>query len=516
MYRIRALIRFDIKSMLLTMYLTAVWIAYIVVFVTDKVSDLILLIICVGICTYVVSHVILNVVKKMDFNPINERCFKHKVTMFVLCTVICFICMMIWYIGYNPGAFSPDSIAQYKQVISGNYNDWHPVWHTLIFFALPLTLTGRIESIVLFQMVCFSFSIGYMSMVIYKYMGKWKSFIAVAFILLNPYTGCILLYPWKDVGFAIVGLLSMAMMVEVYLSDGEWLYGWWKYILLGAALANMILFRHNGILFSAFALVGLLFNLNKIKWLRVAVVMAAFLITVKGPVYRILNVEEPDSRISESVGLPLTVIGNVMKENPVAMDEEMLDFAYSIAPYELWQKQYVCGNFNAIKFAGGDLTVVNESSIGEIMRITVKCFIYAPKASFRAFFALTDMVYGLENGMEGYVYPEIIQNDYGIQYKGNENVYGFLESYRSLMTRTSFRYISSIGFTILIMIVVMLGKNSLRKREDQKKILLCIPILTYNFGTMLLLTGPDSRFFYISYLVCPLVVCLAVRRKENE
>ena len=80
--------------------------------------------------------------------------------------------------------------------------------------------------------------------------------------------------------------------------------------------------------------------------------MAAFLITVKGPVYRILNVEEPDSRISESVGLPLTVIGNVMKENPVAMDEEMLDFAYSIAPYELWQKQYVCGNFNAIKFAG--------------------------------------------------------------------------------------------------------------------------------------------------------------------
>lgn len=111
-----------------------------------------------------------------------------------------------WFIARCPGAFSSDSISQYGQALSGVYNDWHPYWHTLVFFTLPLKLTGQAASIVLLQMVYFALALGYSALVVYKIAGLRIGIISLMYVLLNPYTGHILLFPWKDVGFAIAGL----------------------------------------------------------------------------------------------------------------------------------------------------------------------------------------------------------------------------------------------------------------------------------------------------------------------
>ena len=54
---------------------------------------------------------------------------------------ISFFVLFIYYAAYFPGAFPTDSIAQYQQVITGKYSDWHPVLHTLFSFWLPLKIT---------------------------------------------------------------------------------------------------------------------------------------------------------------------------------------------------------------------------------------------------------------------------------------------------------------------------------------------------------------------------------------
>ena len=49
------------------------------------------------------------------------------------------------------------------------------------------------------------------------------------------------------------------------------------------------------------------------------------------------------------------------------------------------------------------------------------------------------------------------------------------------------------------MVLAILGNMQWGSWKCWKKKLLCIPILIYDFGTMLLLTGDDSRFFFITF-----------------
>ena len=515
MNKLKNVMKPTLNVILLSLYLMMVWTTYIYIFVTDMKSYLLPLLLFMGIVVYAVSSIVLSYVKKMQFPTMEEMTFKRKAMVFGLTTFISFGIMMIWYIAYYPGAFSPDSITQYGQAVAGSYNDWHPVWHTLVFFTLPLKLTGQVSAIVLFQMIYFSLAMGYMGMVLSKRAGVGCTIVVEAYILLTPFTASIILYPWKDVGFAIAALLAMCMMTEIFFTEGEWAGKWWRCILLGLALANATLFRHNAILFTAFALIALIFHMNKKRWMIVAVTMVAFVVAIRGPVYHFLQVEDPGSRTSECMGVPLTVIGNVAKETPEAFDEEMAEFAFSIASPEDWQNYYQCGNFNSIKWDAAELTVVDDTSPWKILQITAKCFARSHKSSLRALFALTDMVYGLEVGLEGDFVLEITENHYGISYAGNEELAAFLQTYKALMSQTIFKYFRNIGFTMVLMLIAMLGRSNLRKWADWKKIFLCLPIFAYNFGTMLLLTGPDSRFFYVSFLVCPLVICVSMKQREE-
>ena len=43
---------------------------------------------------------------------------------------------------------------------------------------------------------------------------------------------------------------------------------------------------------------------------------------------------------------------------------------------------------------------------------------------------------------------------------------------------------------------------------------MAVPLLAYDYGTMLLLTGPDSRFFFITFLVTPLLIVYALCEGE--
>ncbi len=70
-----------------------------------------------------------------------------------------------------------------------------------------------------------------------------------------------------------------------------------------------------------------------------------------------------------------------------------------------------------------------------------------------------------------------------------------------------FKYVFQYtGIMNLAVLCSVLAKNNLKKTGGWKRSLFALPLLAYNFGTMLLLTGADFRFFYVSFLVCPVVV----------
>ena len=284
--------RTNINSVILAVYIFIVWSAYIYINRSSRAIGLFVFLTIALIVSLIIAGKIIAVVQKFEIKC-NEPHSVKKTTVFFSFFAISLFVMLLWFWGFFPGAYPIiDVIWQYKQALEGSYNDWHPFWHTIVFYTFPVKLTGKLYSVVLFQMIYFSLLMGYMGMAIYKHSSLKISLISIAYILLNPFTGWMLIYPCKDVGTAITGCLSMIMAMEAYFSK-EWTKKWWRLVVLGIMLANTTLFRYNAILFTLVLAIALVFFLDKKQFLIMFSTFIIFVFIVKVPVYKMLNVENP-------------------------------------------------------------------------------------------------------------------------------------------------------------------------------------------------------------------------------
>lgn len=503
--------KYRINTVLLTLYLFLIVFSFIFLFVTDKTVVMCILAPVLIAGLWFLSDRILYMISKVEFNAAGVKNIRP-VTVFLVSSVGSLIILGIWFAGYLPGSFQGDCINQVGQALSGTYKDWHPVWHTVLFYTIPLKITGgRLWSMTFFQMVWFSLMMGYLVTAIYEYRGIGCGTVVWIYIMLNPYTGQMLLYPWKDNAFTIAGALAFIMAFKIRFSDGKWADNIWKCVTLGFALSSCTIFRHNAVLLTVPLTIALTFFVSKKSW---GVIVLSFILTfalIKGPVYSFLDVEHTPQSVVQSVGLPMAVIGNVVIETPELLDEEIAEFAYDIADRSQWEKEYELGNFGVMKYYGDiNLQPIEDAGTISVFRMALKCLIRSPKAGFKALFALTDIVYGIDIKDEGYIGSQITKNDYGIIYGGNGKIADILLAYYKLVRLHGFNYFRQFAFAILSFITVILAKCDLKKVDDRKLMGLCAGIIIYSFGTMLLLTSADSRFFYIDYLLCPLAILMII------
>lgn len=150
-----------INAIIMAFYLMCVWTAYIYLNVTSVKEYIILFMIIIYIFSYGITNFIIQKICNKTYMATNatEKNLKYIFLFFSLITVGV---LLIWYVGYFPGGWSPDSIKQYEQAVTNTYNDWHPIWHTLLFFKLPITIFGKTSSIILMQIFYFALLMGYM------------------------------------------------------------------------------------------------------------------------------------------------------------------------------------------------------------------------------------------------------------------------------------------------------------------------------------------------------------------
>lgn len=509
----------DPAALISSIYFSIVWMTYIYLNLTKNVILVLMLTCCLGAASYFVLGIIIEKLRKAEGLKPHELSRKKKITIFLAFLILTFLFRLLWIFAYYPGAFEYDHIVQYAQALCGSYNDWHPVWHTLLFFTIPLKIFGKPAAIIILQNIYLSLVLAYMAVTITEIWNGIAAIIAAAYILLNPFTSFIMLFPYKDVAFALGGLFCSIMGVKLVLKRQE-TYKLWKLIFLGVMLSWTTLFRHNAILFTAPLLAVLIFHLDRKTWLKIFVPFIVSLIVIKVPIYGALGVEKPDKRVLETTGLPITVIGNVAKETPFRLDEELSELAYSIIPQEKWDEEYKSGNFNSIKWFNPDLdySAVEAKGYLGMLRLMIKCFKISPCASFNALFALTDVVYGFETGLEGFRWPFIFPNDYGIEYTDMRipQFTTIVDLYSIFVNGTIFRYFNTLGVALFVMLAVGLSRLKFNDWASWKKAFMLAPIFCYNFGTMLLLTGPDSRFFIITFLTAPLFILFSLCNGGND
>ncbi len=502
------------NRIILTIYLCLIFVAFIDVYVTDDVRILAVGTAAFAIVVYLISGFILDHISciKMKTKDSDRAAGRNRLKTFIIFAGITLAVMLLWFAGYCPGSFQGDCLSQVRQAMTGKYSDWHPVWQTLLIYTIPLKITGGwFGSMTFFQMIWFSLAAGYMCTVMEAHAGRPATVLAWAYIVLNPYTGQMMLYPWKDSAFAIAGLVSMTMTAQIIFGDDNWKTGWIRFVLFGIMLANTSLFRHNAILFTIPLIIALLFNMERRHWCKVVVSFIAFMLLIKVPVYNLLDVYREPQSVVQAVGLPMNIIANVAKETPELLDEETADFIYKIAPQETWESKYQLGNFGVIKYyCDINEQIIEDTGTIPIHIMGLKCFAYSPGPAVRAFFATTDIVYGIDILDRGHIGTQIETNDLGIHEQGNNAIANMLEIYYKIVRLHGFNYFRQTAFSLLLILVFALSVYHLNLWKDWKKILLILPVFSYAFGTMLLLTSPDSRFFYIIYPICPVILMLII------
>ncbi len=486
-------------------------------------GDFSLLYFSVGCCltvlfAAVVSMICVRLVSRAEFpRPRNSsgRGFR------VLCFVLPLAVFLLYYLAYYPGSFSVDSFNQYQQVLTNQYNDWHPVLQTLLAFKIPLLMTGGwVGSIMLFQVLAFAAALGYSFCIMEGIAGRRFTLVAMAYILLNPLTGNIATYPWKDTTFAIGALLSVAFAVRIFDTGGSWLRRKCNFALFVAVLAVTTVCRHNGILFTIPLLSAVFLQLDRKRVLALTLAVAAAVLLVKGPLYAALQVEKPENRQVEALGLPMTIIGGAVTMAPEKTDPDILDFAYQIAPKEVWEKSFHRGSFNSVKFeSSSGLSVIEEYGTGKVLDMTWRCIRNTPYVSAVSVLTLTEGLYAFTGRNPASITPAVNGgNPYGIELSpiipGALELINAAQSYITKFLPHVFLY---YGAAHLVLVLTVLAKCRLNRLRDWKKILFVLPVFCYNYGTAVLLSGYDDipRFFYYTLPVLP-VLLLFFFREEKE
>ncbi len=508
-----------VNRILLTLYMMIICLSSVYLYVTHNKLFLAGITAVLAIVFFVLSKYIFRFLKSLSIKRTDEVSARSRGIVFAVSALGCLVILLIWFTAYFPGSYGDDIISQLGQAYTGRYDSWHPVWHTLLFFTFPLKLTGKVWSIVLFQMVYFALATGYMCMVVYRYAGTGWAAGVWAYLCLNPITGYILLFPFKDVAFAIFCMIAMTMAAEIYFTRGI-RCGIGRSILIGVVMAHATLFRYNGILFTGFLLLILILYTDKRKWVIMAVSFALTYLIVSGPVYDMMGVVKSETETVQKVGLPMSVIGNAVKETPDIIDEDTREFAYSYSPAEVWEERYSRGNFNLMKYGGVyNPDIIEETPVLDIVKMAAGCVVDSPQASFDAVFALTDFVYGLDLQDKADIdiaVNTIIDNDYGLEPAGNGTLAAILERYYSIIKLKGYNFPRKLGFALLAVVSVVLANLKWFSCNSLKRVILCVPILAYDFGTMLLLSGHDARFFYLSFAVCPLVFIIVEYDKITD
>lgn len=508
-----------INGLLLILYSSLVFSAYSVS-VNDTDIGIIRGVVLSVVSSVILCPIVLKALKKYDFNKLlSTKEPNNSIKLRVLFFAVPFAVFLIHYIAMYPGAFSADSVYQMQQALSNNYNDWQPAIQTLLAIKLPLVLTGGwYGSIVLFQIIAFSFAIFYAINSVYRFTNVKTAVIVMLFMCLNPFTGNIAMYPWKDVSFAICTLFLVTFAFNICFTEGKWIKSVPNTAALIVITGIATLVRHNAVLFTVPYIIAVLLMISKKRAIIVLMGIIVVVAGIKVPLYSALNVEPASKGIVEVVGLPLCVIGGVTVDDSDSLDGETREFVYEIAPKDVWEEHYSDG-YNSIKLRGlANNDVVNQYGAKKVIRMMLNCFKRSPAVATKSLLNVLKVVYSVSDGYIYAVEPWTYPNDLNINTKSytffNALNHGYIVVCGILLPHLFFY----VGSMLLLLILAILSKCRLDSSADLKRILLCASVFAYNYGTALLLTGPEdsARFFYYTFLVTPLLLIIMLKKKETK
>jgi hypothetical protein len=370
--------------------------------------------------------------------------------------------------------------------------------------------------VIFFQIIVFSCAVGYLVATLESW-GLSKKYLLLlgGFIIFNPYTHAIMMYAWKDTAFTIILTFLSGHIINVYLSRGKWFIKFRNIFAFALCAGLSALMRHNGIFFTM-PLLFLLFLYIKKEPRIVLAVTATLLIvfSIRFPLYSALKATYPDQVYIESVGIPMTIMGDVLIKNPSVLSPETKEFLYRIAPEEEWRLKYKPGNYNSIKFQSNASGVIIAVPVKDFFKMTFNTIKSDTSNSFYAFRDVTFVVWEIFGSPQLHSVPfrESLMADPNILRKILKTGLFCFERFLSCVPLLSWA-MTKIGWQILALLLV--GMISCY-RNGGRSLILIVPSVMYNAGTMLLLcSSEDRRFFHFNVVISLAFIFVLLGRRDN-
>ncbi len=447
-----------------------------------------------------------------------KQCLRLIRLWFLMGAGVTFLWLMVYYYTYFPGSFDLDNLDQWWQIQNSQYDTWHPVFHTLII-AFFTKIVNHYGFAVFMQLFLYSLLCGYLIVTMAKWrFPVWSLLLTEFFLAANPQTHRLLLFMWKDSALTLFMLLFTVYLLNTWLSNGAWLKKRRNLTVWILVLISISMVRHNSILFTIPFLVLTILFFREIRRESVIslVLMLIGMLVIKYPVYDLVEASRPKQTYAEMVGVPMTILCNIHETAPESLPPEAAELLDSIGPKERW-KTYEMGNYNSLKFVSNANIVVRETQPADFLKLMVRTIGNAPGLSLQAFYQVTRMAWDIRGATPWHEDLEfqLHENEWGFSYVENRRPLQIvLNDFDNWVMNSPFDILFSYnGLHLLAMILCTLFVF-IKKGKRWKAMCIPLSLLTYSFGTMMLLCGPTYRFFHFnSVIVVP--ICLLLFANET-
>jgi hypothetical protein len=409
----------------------------------------------------------------------------------------------IYLLTFFPGIMTPDSINQWGQVVSGQFNDAHPVFHTLIMWLLTRiwfspAIIGSVQIVFLSLVVAWGISI-----LDWKGLPDWASWLLVIIFSLSPVNGNMVITLWKDLPYSISIFLFSLLILKVVLSKGVFLQSRISWVLLGLTGFCIASLRHNGFPIPFISLLAL-FLVYHSKWRSLLLAGALFLglwVFIQVPIFNLIGAEKKAGSFEQI--LVHHIAAHMVAGENLTPEEQKL--ANIIVPSGEWQYN-CCSNVYTMASLGYSDTRNAENSFA-ILKLFWSLAIREPLVEINHQKCVSSVVWALPSKCGLYwLNPKsqtswIDTNSYQLQENSQlKSLLPFLSSLLIGMKSdpTSIVLISpSLYLFFLIFVLIFFSV----KQHEKKIYLFGLPAIIQSFTILFISLSSDFRYQYCVYLV---------------
>lgn len=420
-------------------------------------------------------------------------------------------CVIIWsftLLVFWPGLMSADSVDQWGQMLSGRYYNYHPAFHTLTMRVLTLLWLSP-AAVALAQIAALALAFGLtLHELALLGVNRWvQAFLTVLFAL-SPVNNLMVITLWKDIPYAIAMLFVFWALLRVWRTDGAWLRSWRALATIGAALAALALYRHNGaptalLILPAFLLVG-----RQAHWRQIAAIggiALALVLIVRVGMYRVLDVAPVPQWFARQVQIHQMGAFVVHSKHLDSSDRVIFE---RLLPFDQWRNRYSCYGLNSLLYHEPKPDVrFFDAHVREFTTLWVRLALRDPITLMRHQVCLTTLIWRVTQPEDGYLYAwnrELI-------WKGGGDLglapSSFFPEFQKAITQWLMElerpdWIWIVWRPALYLYLTLFCVAALCVRHRSWRLVgLALPVLAQSLIWMLLLTVQDFRFQYPAYIV---------------